>query len=79
MIYLSQLYGKYVSRGWSLELSFSNIIGTTFDTKNSSTESMIDKDINLDIEINPFIGELDSELKNIDVSEYSAVSFITHS
>lgn len=79
MIYLSQLYGKYVSRWWSMELSFSNIIGDIFDSNNSKTEPISKNNTDSTIEINPFIGELDIELKNIDVSTLSGVSFITNS
>lgn len=57
MIYLSQLYGKYVSRTWTDELSFSNII--PLDTLTKEDEK------------NPFDGELQSDMKGIDVSSFS--------
>ncbi len=79
MIYLSQLYGKYVSRWWSLELSFSNIIGDVFESKDSHREPIVENNIVSNTEINPFIWELDIELKNIDVSDFSGVTFISTS
>lgn len=83
MIYLSQLYGKYVSRGWSEELSVFNIIGKSFlssEESDSSHEKSNSSTNNQYVdEQNPFIGELDTELKNVSVSAYSAVIFSTPS
>lgn len=79
MIYLSQLYGKYVSRGWSLELSFSNIIGDIFTLWDDIEESISQKSTEPTMEINPFIWELEIDLKDIMVSEFSGVSFISTS
>lgn len=83
MIYLSQLYGKYVSRSWGEELSFTNIIGDSFVSPEQGVTSpqMNDSSSNTQdvAEKNPFIGELDTELKNVSVSAYSAVIFRTNS
>ena len=60
MIYLSQLYAKYVSRSWSDELSFSNVF-----TKSKEAS----------LEINPFRWEIATDLQNIDVSHISRAVF----
>lgn len=69
MIYLSQLYGKYVSRSWKDELALKNIVGES---------SVPMRDVPEKNE-NPFIWDLGSELKNISVSAFSAVRFIPYS
>jgi Predicted membrane protein (DUF2339) len=66
MIYLSQLYGKYVSRGWSLEFSLSNVLWESSSA--SFTEEMKEGE-------NPFRWELDMELTKVTVSHLSAVKF----
>ena len=76
MMYLSQLYGKYVSRSWQEEFSISNIIGSLSgsdtvpkqkDTPTTQEESIED--------VNPFTGELGMTLDQIDVSNISNVEF----
>jgi hypothetical protein len=72
MMYLSQLYGKYVSRSWQEEFSLANIVGSTPDKKNTNTDT---PDITPDI--NPFTGDLARDLDMIDVSDLAAVEFVS--
>jgi hypothetical protein len=72
MMYLSQLYGKYVSRSWQEEFSLANIVGSTPDKKDTNTDS---PDITADI--NPFTGDLARDLDTIDVSDLAAVEFVS--
>lgn len=70
MIYLSQLYAKHVSRSWSDEIAFSNIIGDMNWVAENNSNIMENSNEN------PFVGDLSLELKKISVSDYSAVRFI---
>lgn len=72
MMYLSQLYGKYVSRSWQEEFSLSNIIGSVSDKKDTKADI---SDIAADI--NPFTGDLARDLDKIDVSDIAAVEFVS--
>jgi Predicted membrane protein (DUF2339) len=74
MMYLSQLYGKYVSRSWQEEFSLSNIFQTVWVEKETSevaTDNTPD--------INPFTGELALDLEKMDASDISAVEFVSPS
>ncbi len=73
MMYLSQLYGKYVSRSWQEEFSLSNIFDSVSGEKVNETDI---SDITPDA--NPFTGELAQDLDKIDVSGISAVEFISN-
>ena len=75
MIYLSQLYAKYVSRSWSEEFSLGYFIGGLSSV--SDKESM-EVDLKQE-EGTPFSLELEGELKNIVVSDISNVRFISKS
>jgi hypothetical protein len=68
MMYLSQLYGKYVSRSWQEEFSLANIVGSTPDKKNTNTDTP---------DINPFTGDLARDLDMIDVNDLAAVEFVS--
>ncbi len=72
MMYLSQLYGKYVSRSWQEEFSLENIVGSDSDKKDTNTDT---PDITADV--NPFTGDLARDLDKIDVSDISAVEFVS--
>jgi hypothetical protein len=80
MMYLSQLYGKYVSRSWQQEFSFSNIFSTgSGDTTTPSEDSSHREDPEDIPDINPFTGELGIELTKMDVSQIVAVEFVSQS
>ncbi len=79
MIYLSQLYGRFVSRGWSEELSFSNITtGFSREEETKHEEVVMSEDSEEVIEIDPFVWELQNEVHHVSVSEYSGVIFISN-
>jgi hypothetical protein len=74
MMYLSQLYGKYVSRSWQEEFSLSNIFQTV------SGEREIPQDTPESInDVNPFTGELALDLEKMDATGISAVEFVSAS
>lgn len=72
MMYLSQLYGKYVSRSWQEEFSLSNIFQTVSGEK-ETPEDIPDSTP----DINPFTGELALDLEKMDASGISAVEFVS--
>lgn len=74
MIYLSQLYAKYVSRSWSEEFSLEYFTRglSSNDSKTENTE--IDSS---QTEGTPFSLELERELKDIIISDISSVRFIS--
>ena len=71
MIYLSQLYGKHVSRSWSDELDISNIL----PKKSPPIEP---EDMGEDQNI-PFDETLTRELENTDITDISGVRFVHRS
>jgi hypothetical protein len=76
MMYLSQLYGKYVSRSWQDEFSLSNLLGTDFWTPETPSQKSAHRvDPGDTTDINPFTGELGVELSKIDVSQIASVEF----
>jgi hypothetical protein len=74
MMYLSQLYGKYVSRSWQEEFSLSNIFQTVWVEKETSEDATYNTP-----DINPFTGELALDLEKMDASSISAVEFVSPS
>ncbi len=70
MIYLSQLYGKHVSRVWSEELDVSNIF------PQSLMESIIASDDTPWEGVSPFDSILDTELQSTEITGITAVKFI---
>jgi hypothetical protein len=74
MMYLSQLYGKYVSRSWQEEFSLSNI----FQTVSGEREFLQDTPEGIK-DVNPFTGELALDLEKMDASGISAVEFVSAS
>lgn len=92
MMYLSQLYGKYVSRSWQEEFSFSNIFGDGFlhptdtivatSSQKSQTTTTHTTENKKDVfdsipDINPFTGELAQDMEKIDIKSISAVEFVS--
>ncbi len=71
MIYLSQLYAKYVSRTWREEFGLSNLI------PNFTTQESIKQNISSSADEPVFSLELEKELKYIVVSDMSSVKFIS--
>ncbi len=94
MMYLSQLYGKYVSRSWQEEFSLSNIFGDGFLYSTSTVSSVSqetwdatdthtsENEANISEsvpDLNPFTGELATTLDQIDVRSIAAVEFVSPS
>ena len=80
MIYLSQLYGNYVHRGWKDEFSLSQIFGFLHFTDEDITPSMNtveEQDSFKEQEVDPFHQDLAKELKGISVAEFSGVRFVS--
>ncbi len=77
MIYLSQLYGRYVSRPWNEEFSLSSILGSL--TRPDTQVWMDIPDIGSSDEIHPFSDELEHELENTSVSHLSGARFMPNS
>ncbi|MBX9809370.1 hypothetical protein K2X92_03215, partial [Candidatus Gracilibacteria bacterium] len=75
MIYLSQLYAKYVSRTWREEFSLGYFIDglSSSDSKKEDTESDFIQDTGT-----PFSIELEEELKDVVISDISSVRFVLH-
>ncbi len=72
MIYLSQLYGKHVSRSWSEELDISNILPKKLPPVVESQDTVEDHNI-------PFDEALTRELENTDITDISGVRFVHRS
>jgi hypothetical protein len=73
MIYLSQLYGKFVSRSWSEEFSLENVF-SEFHIDSFGYD--IQKPISDTNESNPFSPELAKEMQHISVDHLSGVRFV---
>lgn len=71
MIWLSQLYGRYVNRSWSLEFSFDN-----FSSAESSQDQDPKKWLSPDDSM-PFSDEIIQKIKFIDVSDIDTVALVS--
>lgn len=61
LIYLSQLYGKFVSRPWAEELSLTNIILNT--REENEIQVSRSEDAPIDDDYDPFRGDISADLK----------------
>lgn len=67
MVYLSQLYGKYVDKSWSEEFRLAHIFSGVFASGAPTQHTLSDL---------PFHEDLAKELRGVDISDVSSVEFI---
>jgi Predicted membrane protein (DUF2339) len=73
MIYLSQLYARYVARSWSEEFSLENVFS---ELHIDPVVDDVQKPVSDTSESNPFSPELAQEMQHISVDHLSGVRFV---